>query len=146
MNMEIQRKVICAGCNNKFFANKTVFYRNKRWCGNDLCKITIDNKVKHSNYKKAQKKIKKGTFRHGVDPITRERIKVRDNNVCQSCLTKSGYSRFQVHHIIPVANGGDDDDSNLILLCMNCHNKVHQTGWENYTEQFFNYTGRDTIL
>lgn len=42
-----------------------------------------------------------------------------------------GYKRHErqggceVHHIIPVADGGSDDCSNLILLCPNCHKMAH---------------------
>jgi hypothetical protein len=30
-----------------------------------------------------------------------------------------------VHHVIPVACGGSDDPSNLLLLCANCHALAH---------------------
>lgn len=31
----------------------------------------------------------------------------------------------QVHHIKPKINGGDDSESNLILLCYDCHKAAH---------------------
>lgn len=31
-----------------------------------------------------------------------------------------------VHHIIPLAAGGTNDEDNLVALCASCHNKVHQ--------------------
>ena len=31
----------------------------------------------------------------------------------------------EIHHIIAVAEGGTEEDGNLILLCPNCHKKVH---------------------
>ena len=61
-------KVICAGCETKFVVSKTTFYRNKRWCGNEVCKDIIDTKVKHSNYKKAKRKIEKGKFKNRMGP------------------------------------------------------------------------------
>ena len=138
--IDSRRKVICAGCNNSFYTSRTTFYRNKRWCGVPECKSVIDVKVKHANYKKAQKKIKKGTFRNGVNPELRELIKTRDNSTCQVCSRGIEDVYLQVHHIIPVSNGGSDDVSNLILLCSSCHTTVHQTGWQEYTEMFFKYT------
>lgn len=138
--MENNRKVICAGCECTFTITKTFFYRRKRWCGNHLCKDIIDVKVKHSNYKKAQKKIEKGTFRHGVRGQLREEIRNRDSNVCKNCFNSFDGVGLQVHHIIPVSNGGSDDYENLILLCHDCHKNVHQKGWNEYTEQFFAYT------
>ena len=31
----------------------------------------------------------------------------------------------EMHHIIPVAEGGTEDISNLVLLCPNCHKMAH---------------------
>lgn len=31
----------------------------------------------------------------------------------------------EFHHITPVAEGGKNDESNLVLLCPNCHKKAH---------------------
>ncbi len=32
---------------------------------------------------------------------------------------------LEVHHIIPVQNGGTDDQKNLMRLCSECHSEVH---------------------
>ena len=29
------------------------------------------------------------------------------------------------HHIVPLALGGKDEESNTMLLCMNCHTQTH---------------------
>ncbi|CAH0650399.1 MULTISPECIES: HNH endonuclease [Pseudomonas] len=49
----------------------------------------------------------------------RDRILLRDNYTCQACglVTKD----LEVDHIINVAEGGSDDDSNLQALCVPCH-------------------------
>jgi 5-methylcytosine-specific restriction endonuclease McrA len=138
--MTSNRKVICAGCSDSFLVGKTVFYRNKRWCGNNMCKETIDYKVKNSNYKKAQKKIENGTFRHGVNGELREAIKQRDEFTCRLCLNELGSYNLQVHHIVPVSNGGNDDLSNLVLLCYDCHTELHKQGWELYVSKLNKYT------
>jgi len=31
----------------------------------------------------------------------------------------------EVHHIVPVSQGGAHDPSKLLSLCLSCHNKVH---------------------
>ena len=138
--METNRKVICAGCSERYLMDKTSFYRNKRWCGNSLCQQNIDYKVKHSNYKKAKKKIEKGTFRHGVRPDVREYIKNRDDFTCRLCTKKPLNNGMQVHHIVPVASGGEDDNTNLVLLCNVCHTNLHKDGWENYVKLLKQYT------
>lgn len=49
----------------------------------------------------------------------RQRILLRDRYTCQQC----GYvgMDLEVDHIVNVARGGSDDDSNLQALCKLCH-------------------------
>lgn len=49
----------------------------------------------------------------------RDRILVRDRYTCQQC-GRIGDDN-QVDHIVNVAQGGTDDDSNLQTLCIPCH-------------------------
>ena len=39
---------------------------------------------------------------------------------------------MHAHHVIPVICGGPDDESNLILLCRNCHAIAHAIGDGRY--------------
>ncbi len=135
-------KVTCAGCDIKFLISDTVFYRNKRWCRNQQCKEVIDTKVKNKNYRKAKRKMEKGTFRHGVGPELREFIKSRDDLTCRLCVTKLESTKAQVHHIVPVSFGGTDIKTNLVLLCSECHTLVHQNGWDLYADVLMHYTTR----
>lgn len=63
---------------------------------------------------------KRKTGRQGVKD--RERIKRRDQGLCQMCL-KEGKLKVgtEVDHIISLAQGGEDDDENKWLLCTGCH-------------------------
>lgn len=47
----------------------------------------------------------------------------RDNYTCQYCKTKKG--TLHVHHIIYRLKGGSDELENLIVLCEECHRKLH---------------------
>ncbi len=51
---------------------------------------------------------------------------------CEECGNEN-YNILQVHHIIERCNGGTDDESNLQLLCPNCHYTKH-LGYSKYTE------------
>ena len=52
----------------------------------------------------------------------RQRILERDNYLCQSCLMQGRYvTATDVDHIVPIAHGGTDDESNLQSLCHECH-------------------------
>lgn len=48
----------------------------------------------------------------------------RDNYTCQQC--KKSNVPLEVHHIVYRSQDGSDDESNLITLCDDCHNKLHQ--------------------
>ena len=45
---------------------------------------------------------------------------------CEQCL-KYGKQTLatQVHHIIPVINGGTNDKNNLMSVCEKCHRLIH---------------------
>ena len=45
---------------------------------------------------------------------------------CSICGYKEHPDILEVHHIIARKDGGNDDIDNLILLCPNCHRKVHK--------------------
>ena len=74
----------------------------------------INEKVKHWGYQKG--------FDYGFSS-RKEAIRNRDNYTCQCCGKKN--IRLEVHHIIYRSNGGNNDENNLITLCENCHNNVH---------------------
>ena len=46
-------------------------------------------------------------------------IRKRDNFTCRICNISG--KRLNIHHIIPKLMGGDESDSNLITLCIDCH-------------------------
>ena len=74
----------------------------------------ISEKVRHWGYQKG--------FDYGWSSH-REAIINRDNYTCQICGKKN--IRLEVHHIIFRSQGGTDDENNLITLCGDCHNGIH---------------------
>ena len=75
-------------------------------------------------------------WNRGRDPYSL-RILYRDNFTCQKCgkflAMKNEYNMYipidcgaEVHHIVPVADGGGDEPSNLITLCTDCHHEIHK--------------------
>ena len=87
--------------------------------------------------------------RYGRDPATRNRYgrawkRIRDSYakehpLCEECLKNGTFVPMeQVHHIKPLAEGGDHSRSNLISLCASCHSRIHaQRGdrWHNHKPQ-----------
>ena len=56
----------------------------------------------------------------------RRLVRERDK-VCQMCGTAGTKANpLTVHHKIPRAYGGSNSADNCILLCQNCHRRLHQ--------------------
>lgn len=50
----------------------------------------------------------------------------REHPLCELCLERGVYSPTEeVHHKLPLAEGGTHDRSNLIALCKSCHATIH---------------------
>lgn len=75
------------------------------------------------------------------------KILQRANQGCMICGWKE--ATCDIHHIKPKKEGGTNDNSNLIVLCPNCHRKVHdhlliipeniniETLFKNWTNYYF---------
>ena len=58
---------------------------------------------------------------------------------CSKC-GKAG--RIEVHHIIPISEGGTNDPENLACLCRECHINIHrrqvserERAWETHVKE-----------
>lgn len=61
----------------------------------------------------------------------RKRMLSEYGSVCMEC----GYHGYvEVHHIIPVNDGGLDHRNNLLLLCEKCHATAHGQTKKNYLD------------
>lgn len=52
----------------------------------------------------------------------------RDKNTCLRCDKRFRLSDLNAHHLIPRAEGGPDDPTNLVTLCEACHDFVEIEG------------------
>ena len=55
--------------------------------------------------------------------VIRRYVRQRDQSTCQCCERKTHLGELEVHHVIPRSADGHDDPTNLILLCLNCHDR-----------------------
>jgi 5-methylcytosine-specific restriction protein A len=66
--------------------------------------------------------------------VVAEYAKRSANGFCQLCglpapfTGHDGQPYLEVHHIVPLKEGGQDDVGNLVALCPNCHRKMHVLG------------------
>ena len=45
--------------------------------------------------------------------------------LCEQCRSEGRLTAAEeVHHILPLANGGTNDENNLVALCKSCHSKI----------------------
>ena len=55
--------------------------------------------------------------------VIRKAILRRDGYECKLCL--SGDTTLQVHHLVPIEQGGETIPANLLTLCHLCHSTIH---------------------
>ena len=65
-----------------------------------------------------------------------EYAKRRADGKCQLCgrlapfYDNEGRPYLEAHHIIRLADGGEDSENNVVALCPNCHRKMHSLNLE----------------
>lgn len=62
-----------------------------------------------------------GRIKYNLTAKEKDEILERDNHKCRNC---SNTEDLEIHHVIPVANGGGKYDENLCTLCSDCHFNV----------------------
>ncbi|BBD58181.1 hypothetical protein NIES2109_09520 [Nostoc sp. HK-01] len=61
------------------------------------------------------------TPRIRIPPEVRQYVFQRDKYQCQSCGKTAEETNLTIDHIIPLAQGGQNDISNLHTLCLTCN-------------------------
>ncbi|MCD8344966.1 MAG: HNH endonuclease [Oscillospiraceae bacterium] len=71
------------------------------------------------------------------------RAYVQAHPLCERCLKQGRYVKVEeVHHIKPLADGGTNDESNLMSLCRKCHAEIHaELGTRSHNETVYSYDG-----
>ena len=88
-------------------------------------------KIKDSNRGKPET-VEVTAVKFRRNPYVSAYAKTKANGICQDCGQQAPFINKQTnepfletHHIIPLADGGDDTIENTIALCPNCHRKRH---------------------
>lgn len=57
--------------------------------------------------------------------------------LCEQCDKEGRLTPAEeVHHILPIADGGTHDDDNLMALCKSCHSKVTRCAVNRQSSRF----------
>ena len=104
----------------------------KRACSHPMCPNLTHGRFCEEHQRQENKRYEK----YDRDPIVRKRYneqwrKIRARYVkvhpyCEVCF-KDGRMTLveEVHHKIPLSQGGTHDENNLISLCQSCHARIH---------------------
>lgn len=60
-----------------------------------------------------------------VSKVKRKRVYKRDKGICAYCGSHVSFDDFDIDHIVPLAKGGNNEDSNLTVSCHHCNRKKH---------------------
>lgn len=64
--------------------------------------------------------------RYGKDWRKTRASFLKNHQLCELCRREGRITpATMVHHIIPVRNGGSNDEENLMALCKSCHSRLH---------------------
>lgn len=112
----------CPGCPN--LTDDTYCDKHKGMMSKRYERYSRD-KHHGENYGKAWRKIR--------------RAYVESHPLCEKCLEEGRYVKVEeVHHIVPVSEGGTNDADNLMSLCRNCHAKIHaEMGTRNHNKKVY---------
>ncbi len=66
--------------------------------------------------------------RKSLSKRTRFEVFKRDGFACQYCGSHPPDVILEVDHVVPVADGGDDDEGNLVTSCFNCNRGKSDVG------------------
>jgi hypothetical protein len=79
-----------------------------------------------------QRVLRSSGWRYAIkrDSVLKERVKRQREWLCQVCgaqpfVDRDGRKYAEAHHIRPLFQGGADKEENLLVICANCHRKLH---------------------
>jgi 5-methylcytosine-specific restriction protein A len=71
------------------------------------------------------------SFVYNRDPKVVAFVEERAQGKCELCRSAAPFNRpdgtpfLEVHHVIPISEGGEDTPENTAALCPNCHRACH---------------------
>ena len=106
-------------------------FKPKRPCSHPGCPELVDGRFCSAHAKQESKRYEK----YDRDPQKAKRYgrrwkRIRDRFIkayplCEECKKWGEVTAAEeVHHIIPLVQGGTHDDANLMSLCKSCHSRI----------------------
>jgi len=128
----LQSQIICEAFILLKNGDELMPTKPKRPCSYPGCPNLTDGRFCETHAKAEAKRYET----YDRDPSAKKRYnstwrRIRDNYIkahplCEQCLKENKYIPAQeVHHILPLAEGGTHAQTNLVALCKSCHAKIH---------------------
>lgn len=92
----------------------------------EIARIAVEAQVLPAIFEYATGDLRMGRSRRTATELQRAALALRDEG-CIGCGTHPDHCRS--HHIDYWARGGPTDYANLVLVCHDCHEKIHQQGF-----------------
>lgn len=111
-------RVLCQGC--KVFRDREDMRKvGLGYVCDDKCMERVRQRAREKRDRRAENRVKHSA---GALDTGRRQARRRDGNCCRWCRRASCLS---VHHIKYRSEGGGHEISNLITLCLYCHEQAH---------------------
>ncbi len=76
--------------------------------------------------------VQSDVVKRDVPKVLRNKVVRRDNQTCTTCgwnkrnSARGDFRFLEVHHEVPLHQGGSNDIDNLTTLCNRCHDRIHK--------------------
>ena len=107
-------------------------YKAKHPCGYPGCPEIVHGRYcdKHERLMNQQyeryERSPETAARYGTAWKVIRRRYISAHPLCEECLKLgAAVPAEHVHHIVPLADGGTNEESNLMSLCKACHSRIH---------------------
>lgn len=81
-------------------------------------------RLMNTRYNKFERPYKSGE-RYGSEWRKIRTRYIKAHAFCEDCLSRGRYvPATEVHHKLPLKDGGTNDESNLMSLCKSCHSRI----------------------
>ena len=122
----VNSKARCLFCREYFPAGEMIVTGVGKLCSQD-CFGSLQDKYKDKNSrriasKRSSQKPRSSKKRTGIPAGVRQAVKERDRNRCRRCGNPNG---VQLHHVEYLSQGGPDEVTNILSLCLRCHSLAH---------------------
>lgn len=92
--------------------------------------------------------MKNGIARHRLTKSERMKILKKTDGHCAYCGCRIVYNEMQIDHVVPIYNGGEDTENNMLPACRSCNHYKGTSSlgaFRNKLEKMLDVLERDSV-